>query len=203
MVSNGNYEALVFWLDRRTETLNIYGTLTNNEILLPVTLVAFEAVTEQNQIKLLWTTTREINNDRFNIEKSRDGKKFEKIGEVLASSDSVAEKHYQFTDTDPLSGNNYYRLKQLDHDGKFAYSKMVTVKFLEVDDFSIYPNPSYDRVNIKSSKILKKLEVVNMIGVTVMTIPIASNHLPVDVSSLQPGLYVMKAGMRSKIFVKN
>lgn len=203
IIGNNNGDAILFWSDHRTGLSQIYGAITNNEILLPVTIKAFEAVTEQNQIKLLWTTTTEINNDRFNIERSRDGKKFEKIGEVSASSDFTAEKHYQFTDTDPLSGPNYYRLKQLDHDGKFTYSKMVAVKFLENDDFSIYPNPSCDRVNIKSSKILKKLEVVNMIGVTVMTIPIASNHLPVDISSLQPGLYVMKAGMRSKIFVKN
>lgn len=203
MVSNGNHEALIFWIDLRTEPPKIYGNITNNEILLPVTIITFDAFMEESQVHLSWVTTTEINNDRFEIERSADGKKFEKIGEVLASSDLAAEKYYRYIDPAPLSGINYYRLKQLDHDGKFAYSKMVAVKFLEDEDFSIYPNPSHDRVNIKSPKILTKLEVVNMLGITVITVPVSSNHLPVDVSSLQPGLYIMKAGGTSKIFVKH
>lgn len=203
MVSNGNHEALIFWVDSRTEPPKIYGNITNNEILLPVTIITFDAFMEENQVHLFWVTTTEINNDRFEIERSTDGKKFEKIGEVLASSDLAAEKHYRYIDPAPLSGIKYYRLKQLDHDGKFAYSKMASVESSLHEDFSISPNPSNDQVYIKSSKRLEKLEVVNMIGVIVMTIPVSSSHLPVDISSLQPGLYVMKAGMRSKIFVKN
>ncbi|MCF0061996.1 T9SS type A sorting domain-containing protein [Dyadobacter chenwenxiniae] len=203
MVSNGNHEALIFWVDLRTEPPKIYGNITNNEILLPVTLVAFDAVAEQSQIQLLWTTATEINNDHFKIERSKDGRKFEKIGEVAASSDLTAQKHYQYTDRAPLSGINYYRLKQLDHDGKFAYSKMVRLDFKNGSKFLVFPNPASKAIYVETPYENGNIQVTDMIGRAVFNTPPTGTRTYVDIANLPVGMYVVKTISWNQIFMKH
>ena len=75
--------------------------------------------------QLEWVTATEINNDFFTLERSQDGKSFEEIGKVKGAGNSSQILNYNFTDEHPNSGVSYYRLKQTDYDGQYAYSDLV------------------------------------------------------------------------------
>ena len=121
------------------------GTDGNNP--LPIVLGRFVASKENNNAALFWTTASEINSDRFEIERSVNGRNFTTVGRVTASGNSQALKSYRFMDVDPLSGRKgiaYYRLKMVDRDRTFAYSNVVSVDFgreMRAIGLALFPNP--------------------------------------------------------------
>lgn len=94
---------------------------------LPVELISFEAVAEASLVKLNWVTQTEHNSSHFIIEKTADFEKIYDAGIVSASGYSSELKNYTFYDKYPINGNAYYRLKQVDFDGKTSYSDWVSV----------------------------------------------------------------------------
>ncbi|GAB4500090.1 MAG: hypothetical protein OHK0019_38020 [Saprospiraceae bacterium] len=111
---------------------------------LPVELLDFKAVIRDNRtVDLLWATATEKNNHGYDVERSADNKNWTVLGFVPGNGTSTERHDYTFTDTEPLKGVNYYRLKQLDFDGKFEYSPMVVADIRAGNlQFDIYPNPS-------------------------------------------------------------
>jgi hypothetical protein len=111
---------------------------------LPIELVKFTGTPQATTVSLDWTTMSEVNNDYFTVEKSTDGSSFEEIGRVAGADNSINERDYQLVDKKPVTGANYYRLKQTDFDGEFTYSKIITVNFGTDPELSIstYPNPA-------------------------------------------------------------
>jgi hypothetical protein len=111
---------------------------------LPVELTSFTAKKKESHIILQWTTSTEINNDRFEIERSFDGESFTQIGSITGNGNTNQVISYQFTDRLPLMGISFYRLKQVDYDGAFEYSSTITVQI--EDEFGlnviIAPNPT-------------------------------------------------------------
>ena len=105
---------------------------------LPVELSRFEATTESENVRLDWTTVSEEESDYFEIERSNDGNDFEMIGKLEAQGRSSEKIDYHTYDEMPYKGFNYYRLKQVDQDGKFEYSEVVSVYF-SVTLFEVYP----------------------------------------------------------------
>jgi|GEM_PF-3048192 hypothetical protein len=130
------------------------------DMVLPVELVSFLAKKSKNTINLKWQTASEINNDRFEIQRSYDANRFESIGRVDGESSSHRLVDYSFLDNAPLSGINYYRLKQVDIDGAFAYSDVVSVK-MDNTNIHITPTSTYDFVTVstgsQSSIILRSV----------------------------------------------
>ncbi|MEO1263353.1 MAG: hypothetical protein AAFZ15_31375 [Bacteroidota bacterium] len=116
------------------------GTQTS----LPVELILFEANISEKSLLLNWQTESEINNEKFEIEESRDGRAVKKIGEVTGGGTTLEQQEYLFEVHDPRNGTSYYRLKQIDFDGQSEYSNVISVNFksgnAEVGEF--YPNPS-------------------------------------------------------------
>ena len=110
---------------------------------LPIELVSFEAHTsEKNNVLLEWVTASEINNDYFTIERSSNGRDFESIYMQTGAGNSSVTNNYSFTDMNPLQGDNYYRLKQTDYDGKFTYSNIEFINMKTRDEtITMYPNP--------------------------------------------------------------
>ncbi|SDG95415.1 Por secretion system C-terminal sorting domain-containing protein [Dyadobacter soli] len=96
-------------------------------ITLPVTLARFNGSLLDNAISLSWTTTEEAGSSHFDIERSTDAKEFIQLGRVQAKGNSAATQQYGFLDTKPFAGNNYYRLKMVDADGKFEFSRMISI----------------------------------------------------------------------------
>ena len=114
-------------------------------IVLPVELIHFEAnMNDGKEVKLIWQTASELNNMGFEIERSSDGIRWESIGFETGHGTTNDLQSYSFMDNRPMIGYNYYRLKQLDFDGKYEYSP-IQVVLLEAktgQNLEIYPNPN-------------------------------------------------------------
>ncbi|MDQ2719953.1 MAG: T9SS type A sorting domain-containing protein [Bacteroidota bacterium] len=96
----------------------------------------------------------------FELQRSSDGTRFNTITTVLAAGNSQTQKKFFVTDKLPIEGNNFYRLKMIDKDGKSTYSNIQEFKFLKVNStFTISPNPTKDFINIISSNDIKDEQV--------------------------------------------
>lgn len=160
---------------------------------LPITLLTFttEKITDKTFIQ--WTTSSEINNDYFEVEHSIDGTNFNKIYTEKGAGNSNQILNYQCYHNNPFNGYNYYRLKQVDFDGNYTYSKINAVKFENNTNTNIY---SYnDALYINSQKKLTNtnLEIYDTRGRIIMqyTINTDSNQEKVDFKGLlQSGMYI-------------
>jgi Secretion system C-terminal sorting domain len=119
--------------------------------VLPVTLVSFDGKAYENNNLLEWSTATEINNDYFVLERSDDGKWFEEIATIDGSGNSNALLNYNYTHNNP-NELEYYRLKQVDFDGQFKYSKIIAVNSKKEVSVNIYPNPSKNNLFFNLSK---------------------------------------------------
>ncbi len=106
---------------------DLFNFVENNGTL-PVDLVKFEAFPDDQIVKLAWVTASEINNDKFEIYRNADGKNFNLIGEKKGNGTTNEMQNYSYTDDAPINGQTYYQLKQIDFDGQFEYSPIVSVK---------------------------------------------------------------------------
>ncbi len=170
---------------------------------LPVELVSLIADCSGKQVDLIWQTASEINNSGFVIEKSDDAKTFSQIGFVAGAGNSNRTISYVFSDYKPSNGNNYYRLKQIDNDGRFAYSKVVSASCENDNDpvpsFIVYPNPSKDIINVTAENMPGETTVVNVYNVLGSLVyqkketTVSGNAFAsFDISSLPPAMYMVK-----------
>jgi hypothetical protein len=181
-------------------------------IALPVQLVSFTGYKEGKANRLEWNTASEINNKGFDVQRSADGKNFSSIGFISTKADggnSASPLNYSFTDEKPSIGTNYYRLQQMDKDGRITYSSIVALKGEKVD-FAIaalYPNPTKDiiRLSLVSSRNEKvNISVIDITGKEVKRlnsgVVAGDNNITVDVSSLASGTYYIRltAGTETK-----
>ncbi|MEI9958995.1 MAG: T9SS type A sorting domain-containing protein [Ferruginibacter sp.] len=187
--ANGKYVA-VSSVSSTGKRVMVSGTFS----VLPVKLLSFTGNASNGSNQLQWATANESNNKQFDIERSSDGINFTAIGTVVAAGNSSTTKYYSYTDNKPLSAINYYRLKQLDNNGNFEYSKIVVLKNTANDMVSIFPNPAIDVVTLTSGNTylntIAKLYSVE--GKLLQKITIKSNQQPVNVAALAKGIYVLK-----------
>lgn len=120
---------------------------------LPLSLLSFQALNQESEILLQWVTTAEHNASHFIVERSDGDNNFVPIDKVIALGNSSTTNHYSIIDTEPMPGNNLYRLKMLDLDGSFTFSNVVLVRMGDTGVKIIaFPNPVRDFVNIKLFK---------------------------------------------------
>ncbi|SEJ74372.1 Por secretion system C-terminal sorting domain-containing protein [Dyadobacter sp. SG02] len=187
ITGSGNLETFV----RTYVSAGACVVYTYEEGALPVTLVSFNAQKRENAGALEWKTSSETNSDRFEIERSSQGKNWEKIGTVQAAKESSALFSYSFLDTAPLHGQNLYRLKMIDSDETFAYSHILNLDFKNNARLVVYPNPASEKIQVKSDseKEVSKIEIYNRSGV--LTAQSIGNNF-VDVLKLSTGTYSVK-----------
>jgi hypothetical protein len=135
-----------------TNTINWNGLTTFSDFTgngngspLPISLLNFAVQPVLENVAITWTTASETNNDYFTIERSIDGVNFESLIEVDGAGNSNQALHYKTTDLSPFEGQSYYRLKQTDFDGKFAYSEIRSVDFIHqvgTTNWTLFPNPT-------------------------------------------------------------
>ncbi|REA60915.1 hypothetical protein DSL64_13520 [Dyadobacter luteus] len=165
---------------------------------LPVKLVNFTAVAKEFSNLLKWSTTSESNNAGFDIERSSDGKYFEKIGFMDGKGDSKTLQSYQFSDNNPLP-INYYRLKQIDYDGRFDFSRIIQVAS-DSEGLSVFPNPVKDVLTVESSASNEDIRIYNLKGQLLLSKPFSGKQT-VQASGLPPGIYMITVGKQSARFV--
>ena len=148
--TQGNYNLGYFVSDAALDFSDptYYDVSLNNAItisgVVPVELTSFNASAAKEGISLAWATATETNNKGFEIEKSIDNKIFNRIGFIEGKGTTAEKNSYQFVDKQPGNEKCYYRLKQIDLDGTFKYSKTIDVDYSVPNEFSIsqnYPNP--------------------------------------------------------------
>ena len=141
---------------------------------LPLSLLTFTGQAEKGDVLLNWTTAQEENSDFFQVERSTDNMNFGAIGKVEAAHNSTHTTSYSFVDESPVAGNNYYRLKIVDIDGKFVYSKIVVINFSSGSGsgISIYPNPAHGSFRVLFRNMLPgryEMNLLNAIGQTIQS----------------------------------
>ena len=174
----------------------------SRESILPVELLDFQCVATKNVVNLTWNVATQINTEGYQIERSTDGgQTFERIGFVKVKIASGKTTAYAFTDDKPIVGTNYYRLKMLDTDGKFDFSpiRSAILRGLDLDKFSIYPNPASRSVTVDFNTNRKgrvEIELVDVTGKSILKTQAASeigtNQFPINVSKVAEGTYFLK-----------
>lgn len=180
--------------------------------VIPVELTSFSADANNNNVILKWSTATELNNSGFEIQRSAEGNEFASIGFVPGHGTTTEAKNYSFTDANLSTGTYSYRLKQVDYNGTYSYSEVVTVDVTAPAKFELaqnYPNPFNPATSIKftlpqSSDVT--LKIYNALGQEVKTIvnrfmESGSHTINFDASDLNSGIYFYKldAGQFSEV----
>lgn len=172
-----------------------------NGATLPVELAHFAGENKGQENVLYWTTTAEINNDYFMVERSKDAIIFETIGLVDGAGNSDQKIKYEFVDEQPFKGVNYYRLQQVDFDGSNDYSKIIDLEVKSTDvkgavSLDVFPNPAHDYIKING---LQELDVNDVVTLNVYDIngvvqltklwTISDDMVEFDISEFKNGIY--------------
>lgn len=175
---------------------------------LPVAWGRMEVIAKGTQHEIQWTTYTETNNLGFDIEASTDGMRFTPLAFVPSQAvggNSHVPLHYRFSHTKPASGRNWYRIKQIDKDGKFSYSRILMAELLATEAFSIkvWPNPAKGKLQVVINGMpmgqQAELRLVTLQGKTVWSGTLSSNNLIIPVQQLPNGIYTLVVSLQGDI----
>lgn len=175
------------------------GAYELNAAALGVRLTAFSAnIYPYNVVNLYWTTANEQNNSRFDVQRSKDGLHFETTGFVSGAVNSTDRADYSFADKVSWSGQYYYRLKQFDLDGRYEYSKIISVKVV-IKNIKVSPNPATGIIKISGVRAseIKLVKIVNSAGILIKSVK--PDDLKIDISELASGVYILNVETRQEI----
>jgi len=168
---------------------------------LPVTLTEFGVKKEGNAASLAWKTTMETNSKEFEVQHSLDGKQWEILGIVAAEGESTVLKSYSFVHASPIQGSNLYRLRMVDNDLTFAYSRIISEVFTGGESVLLYPNPSSDVMKLKSgADKVSRIQIYDVRGIKVRDF--APSGLDIDIRSLDQGTYIVTFKNTSGLITK-
>ncbi|SER31534.1 lamin tail domain-containing protein [Neolewinella agarilytica] len=182
-------------------TFQLHGTIGDGSVLsspcfdnedetvaLPLELISFTAETEEKSVVVNWSSIHELDNDRFELERSADGAAWEWLGTIEAGA-SVSNS-YQFVDDSPLNGTNLYRLRQLDIDGTATIYGPVAANFLATG-LDIYPNPTSGELRFRGSlDNVQRVSLMTSDGRNLRDLSL--NMASVRMDDLRPGLYLLR-----------
>jgi hypothetical protein len=175
------------------------GAYELNAGTLGVRLTAFSAnIYPYNVVNLYWTTANEQNNSRFDVQRSKDRLHFETTGFVSGAVNSTDRTDYSFPDKVSWSGQYYYRLKQFDLDGRYEYSKIISVKVV-IKNIEVSPNPATGIIKISGvhSSEIKLVKIVNSAGILIKSVK--PDDLKIDISELASGVYILNVETMQEI----
>lgn len=177
----------------------------NGDIMvpLPISISNFNIQTENTHNRINWTTETENNNSHFDLQRSTNAKDFTTIASIPSKAmngNSNVLLNYNYTDINPASGDNYYRLKQTDINGSFVYSEVLhVVNSNSSSAIKVYPNPVTDVLNIElysENALPLTLTLTDVQGRIVKKISsdlsIGMNSIAVDLKTLLTGIYTLQ-----------
>ena len=170
------------------------GSVTCMVAIMPVELSSFKLTPEAHSVMLTWTTARELGNHGFEIERAVDVGTWETIGFVAGAGSSDAFSDYRFYDSAPLPGLNHYRLRQIDLDGQFEYSEILSARIHAAPEtFSVAPNPVRETLVLRWSEArsgqIRIFDARGMLVLQRVAPPSGRLELSVATIGLVPGAY--------------
>jgi len=160
----------------------------------PILLLSFDAVKQGSTVQLTWQTSSEVNSDHFEVEYSKDGTTWQTLGNVAAAGNSSIAKSYAYNHPNPVSGANYYRLKQVDINGSFVYSNIRVVNFNSKAGIKVLPNPVVDKLYITSdaTTVFQSVSVYSAEGKQLQQTSKFAPGNSIDMSRYPTGTYLIK-----------
>ena len=178
-------------LDKIAPFLKVDGAvlLFETETTLPVELASLSATMVEDIVEVSWQTASEENTGRFEVQHSSNGSSWNTLTEIKAAGNHAGLLTYRFVHTAPSHGINYYRLKTVDLDGTFEYSKIVNVVYGRADlNAYLYPNPSAGLINFGTASA-RDVVVLDLRGNPVVKRNAVTDKL--DLSALRSGIYMV------------
>ena len=187
-------------------------------IILPIELSKFEAKCHNDKVYIIWTTSSEKDNEAFIIERSSNAVDFIEIARIGGYGNSIETINYQYTDKNPNTGDNYYRLVQIDTDGTRTQSEIIVAKCHDskLDDMQVeaYPNPFNDKLTISLYNFDGQnttIEIFDMLGKIVKSISVLNpsnyHEITISIDGLPQAAYNLRVSasghVTNKIVVKN
>lgn len=197
-------DRVLFAVDGANITTNYFYTIGTKDMSaspLPIELIDFSCnLINPKTVELTWKTASESNSHYFSVERSADAINYQSIGKVNAAGNSVTMKHYSLKDESALRDISYYRLKSVDLDESYKYSSVCSVTNQSDDgtgDIIIYPNPTNSSITIDfNHSVYSQPDTYNLMDIVGKKIEISSirnnNIITIDMSMLQPGLYILE-----------
>ena len=169
---------------------------------LPVSLLDFTAVLNQQQVDVNWTTAKEVDSKEFVVQRSVDGINFDDIHTQVAAGNSSQTLYYSYLDLIPLTGESYYRLKQIDLNDAVTYSNLVLLINDITLDITVFPNPSSSVFNgsILSSDKIVTVTVCDVQGSVLSSFQQNTNEVFELGKNLAQGVYIMTIQDANKVY---
>lgn len=198
-------QAVAVWSDSRTGISQPYAQNigcdgSTGGGVLPIALVNFKGSLSGNIVTLNWETVSEVNNKGFHVERSTDGVNFHEIGFVASKAlngNSSLLLNYSIIDSKPLNGDNFYRLKQEDNDGKYTYSNIILLKVNTAYEFKmkqVYPNPVKNVLNVYVESQTADKVVISIFDANGKIVKRSSENLQAGNNNYQINVATLPAG---------
>ncbi|MFZ4058434.1 MAG: LamG-like jellyroll fold domain-containing protein [Ferruginibacter sp.] len=185
--------------DQALNTLTCTGEsteyiLAKGVFALPLKWISFTAQLNANKQSVLnWKVNNETNVKNYVVEWSTDGRNYQQIAIVLFQASAAG--NYNLLHMQPVPGNNNYRVKQVDNDGRFSYTHIQLVKLSDIIGITVYPNPATDMVYIAGFNFIEHLELYDVSGRLMIKHQKAQSYI--NTSALARGVYVLKALLKN------
>jgi hypothetical protein len=194
-----------FWISSVPyKLLGWFIDVGSSTITLPIELASFDAHLKNDQVKIDWSTSSEINNKEFAIERSRDGVNFETLQTHKGAGNSNVSIKYSTIDERPFVGMNYYRLRQTDYNGRTTVSKIVSVNYERTDVWinNVRPNPASNEVGFSlysPSRAVANIQIIDITGRVILSKQEAvlegSQDFVTAINDLESGAYYLKVSI--------
>lgn len=181
---------------------------SNLDVVLPVEYVTFYAMQQKNKTVIRWSTASELNNEYFEVQRSNDGSLWQTIGKVDGMGNSNSLNHYQFMDVLAQEKNVFYRLAQVDYDGKVNHSKVIQLSEDEHAILSVDVFLKEGLINVSSTSRILEILVYNLKGQLVTQHKPYLNSFHSSLPHVPPGIYQILVGTdrgykTSKLFIRD
>ncbi len=209
-----------FWVDPNQNPLEInlflfpyVSNTINGCSTLPVSILNFKGSINDNKALLTWSTAAEFNNKGFEIERSKDGKIFTTIGFVKGTGTTTQRKDYAYTDValnEVGATTGYYRLKQVDLDGKASYSNVIPLSLKNILEWKLYPNPIKDKLTVElnlTTDTKVNIQVISKDGRMLLNVdkgmmPQGQQQLTFNMQKISSGSYFVRVKAGDKYYTQ-
>ncbi len=180
--------------------------------VLPVTFVSFDLKVRGSSVQLDWSTSEEVNNSFFTVQRSTDGSSWQNIAFIPGAGNSQELIRYRHTDRNAPTGESYYRIRQTDFDGAFTFTELLRASVNESEtQLRLSPNPSNELLKITFKGDIENYlsyEISDLQGHTELSGTISKSELSIDTSRLPSGVYLIRVNTRKgqiskKLIVKH